>query len=161
VMEKITNKRGHALVRFIPMESEEQTNPEIHRPLEASLVVAIRNGRVLLVFDRYKQCWEIPGGAIEPGEKPLMCAIREFTEESGQSIEKLNFIGLAEICLNNGHKTFTAVYTGWLEGLLPFLPNDEIEIFNLWDFSTDIGYIDDIDRYIAEVGKIALDKLLR
>lgn len=41
------------------------------------------DGRVLLVKPSYKDVWEIPGGAIEPGEAPRMCCRRELREELG------------------------------------------------------------------------------
>jgi 8-oxo-dGTP diphosphatase len=160
-MEKISNKRGYTLLNFSLMESEDQINPEIHKPLDASLVVAINNDRVLLVFDRYKQCWETPGGRIETGEKPRVCAGRELMEESGQSVDNLFFIGLVEICLKDDNRIFAAVYAGWLGGILPFQANNEIEKTILWDYVTDIGYVDEIDNYIACVGKQGLQKLLR
>lgn len=40
-------------------------------------------GRVLLVQPSYKDVWEIPGGAIEPGEPPRECCRRELIEELG------------------------------------------------------------------------------
>lgn len=41
------------------------------------------SGRVLLVKPSYKEFWEIPGGAIEPGESPRACCEREIFEELG------------------------------------------------------------------------------
>ena len=38
---------------------------------------------VLLVKPSYKDVWEIPGGAIEPGEAPRECCRRELVEELG------------------------------------------------------------------------------
>jgi predicted RNA binding protein YcfA (HicA-like mRNA interferase family) len=87
-----------------------------------------------------------------------MCAIRELTEESGQSVNNLNFIGLAEICLKGGHRQFAAVHAAWLHTLLPFQPNNEIEMITLWDFVTDIGDVDEIDSYLACVGKQILQR---
>ena len=48
-----------------------------------------------------------------------------------------------------------------LGGILPFQSNNEIEKTVLWDYVTDIGYVDEIDNYIACVGKQVLQKLLR
>ncbi|HEY7596669.1 MAG TPA: NUDIX hydrolase [Actinophytocola sp.] len=43
-------------------------------------------GRVLLVEPTYKPGWEIPGGAIEPGETPSAACAREVQEELGLSV---------------------------------------------------------------------------
>jgi 8-oxo-dGTP diphosphatase len=40
-------------------------------------------GRILLVKPSYKESWEIPGGAIEPGEPPRVTCRREILEELG------------------------------------------------------------------------------
>jgi 8-oxo-dGTP diphosphatase len=42
---------------------------------------------VLLVKPTYKDGWEIPGGAIEPGESPRSCCLRELSEELGLDLE--------------------------------------------------------------------------
>jgi hypothetical protein len=40
-------------------------------PLPAALVALwTEDGRLLLVFDRRRQCWELPGGMIYAGESP-------------------------------------------------------------------------------------------
>ncbi|MFI9006254.1 NUDIX domain-containing protein [Actinosynnema sp. NPDC053489] len=44
-------------------------------------------GRVLLVEPTYKDHWEIPGGAVEPGETPREACAREVLEELGLAVE--------------------------------------------------------------------------
>ena len=39
---------------------------------------------------------EIPGGAMEPNESPLECAVRELEEESGYQAEEFQQIGMVE-----------------------------------------------------------------
>jgi len=149
-MEKITNKRGYELVQFSMLKDEKQIDPAVHSPLIASLVVTIFQNKILLVYDRYKQSWELPGGGIEAGEEPRACAMRELYEESGQSITDLDFIGLAEIVLHGNNRHWAAIYLCHLDNLSTFLPNSEIEKIVLWDFKSDIGYVDEIDLYLAK-----------
>ncbi|MDP8929719.1 MAG: NUDIX hydrolase [Actinomycetota bacterium] len=51
----------------------------------ASAAVAIRDEarRVLIVHPTYKPGWELPGGAVDPGETPRIAATREVAEELG------------------------------------------------------------------------------
>ncbi|WP_033437139.1 NUDIX domain-containing protein [Saccharothrix sp. NRRL B-16314] len=44
-------------------------------------------GRVLVVEPTYKDHWEIPGGAVEPGETPREACAREVREELGLAVE--------------------------------------------------------------------------
>lgn len=45
----------------------------------------------------YPGCWSIPGGMIEPGELPEAAAIREFAEETGQTITVEQLVHLGDI----------------------------------------------------------------
>lgn len=149
-MPIIVNKKGHQLLKFTRVINENQIEAAILPSLEASLVIALCKNKVLLVFDRYKQCWELPGGRIESGEKLRACAIRELFEETGQIGNNLEFFGLAEFLLNDKHSTLAAVYFCNLEITSPFIPNNEIEKITFWDFNSNIGYVDEIDHYLAE-----------
>lgn len=51
--------RGNSLISFA---RGGETAPPQDAPLPAALVVLWRAGRVLMVFDRYRQSWELPGG---------------------------------------------------------------------------------------------------
>ncbi len=51
--------------------------------MAAGVVLRDGAGRVLLVQPRYKDHWELPGGAVEADESPYDAAIREVTEELG------------------------------------------------------------------------------
>ncbi|GAA1134418.1 hypothetical protein GCM10009630_35960 [Kribbella jejuensis] len=50
-------------------------------------VMAWYDGKLALVWERYEawdtQYWNLPSGAIEPGETPPAAAVRELREESG------------------------------------------------------------------------------
>ena len=148
-MKPIINRRGNALVEFIPMENEKTLEQIVHSPLTASLVIAEYKGSVLLVLNKYKQHWEFPGGTIEACESPRECAIRELMEESGQTSKELDFAGVAKIRMKDGTITFATIYSCHLQSIHSFQANDEIGMILFWDFSSDIGYMDEIVRYLA------------
>ncbi|MEU9930057.1 NUDIX hydrolase [Streptomyces anulatus] len=64
--------------------SGSEGEPPHDAPLSAALVALWQADRVLMVFDRHRQSWELPGGKIEDGESPRRAAMRELTEETGQ-----------------------------------------------------------------------------
>jgi 8-oxo-dGTP diphosphatase len=148
-MKPITNKRGYALLDFIRLENEEAIELNLRSSLMASLVVAEYQNKVLLVFERSKQKWEVPGGHIELNESPRACAVRELMEESGQAANDLDFIGVVKIRTPERAITYAAVYSCRLKAVSPFQPNNEIEKTEYWDFRSDIGYVDEIDQYLA------------
>lgn len=60
-------------------------------PVAIATAALIRDGRVLMVHrvpNRrwYPDCWDLPGGHIEPGESPEQAVIRECREELGVRI---------------------------------------------------------------------------
>ena len=51
-------------------------------------------GELLIVKPDYKDCWLVPGGAINDDESPLLCGIREVKEEIGLNIPGLKLCGV-------------------------------------------------------------------
>lgn len=72
---------------------------------------------------------ELPAGALEPGETPEACALREIREETGQSAGKIEQIG--EFFLAPGYSTeFLYIYLA--TGLKPDpLPGDSDEFIQV------------------------------
>ncbi|EST37994.1 hypothetical protein N566_09935 [Streptomycetaceae bacterium MP113-05] len=93
-----------------------------------ALVVLWHEARVLMVLERDRDCWEVPGGGIDPGETPRQAAVRELHEETGQHIDPadLRFVGFACTRLPNRNVLYGALYTGGVVARQPFTPNAEI-----------------------------------
>lgn len=91
--------------------------------------------RVLLVHDRYRKSWELPGGMIEPEETNRAAELRELREETGQIPDgPVRFVGLAHFLLGPERRTaFLALYTGRIfDRPLPFEADDEIGAVHWW-----------------------------
>lgn len=105
----------------------EETRFDDH-PVGYALVVLWQGDRVLMVLERSRGCWELPGGGIDPGETPREAAVRELREEAGQHVrpEDLRFAGFARTSLPDHSVMYGAVYTGRVDVPEPFTPNEEI-----------------------------------
>jgi 8-oxo-dGTP diphosphatase len=93
-----------SLTHFVGLHAVPEDSRE---PRFAVVLAQARNGWVL-VFNRWRQVWELPGGFIDPGETPRAAAMREFREEAGGEAGDLEWLGLVEV--NDGSTHFGAVY---------------------------------------------------
>lgn len=93
------------------------------------LVALWHQDRLLLVQVRERECWELPGGKVDPGETAREAAVREVYEESGQRVEAdaLRFAGYATTAIGPAGRILRgAVFTAETGEPRPFEPNDEI-----------------------------------
>jgi 8-oxo-dGTP diphosphatase len=99
-----------------------------------------------MVFNRFHQAWELPGGMLDPGESPRQAAVRELAEESGQRADVLEFAGAAKIRVApDSRLEYLAIYRGYVDTPRPFAPNDEMSQAVWWtpgDPLTDLFPID-------------------
>jgi 8-oxo-dGTP diphosphatase len=80
-------------------------------PVPASLVVTVHAGTVLMMFDKRRRQWELPGGMREPGETARETAARELAEETGIHGVALTFVAVAEFALADpARRELLAVY---------------------------------------------------
>jgi 8-oxo-dGTP pyrophosphatase MutT (NUDIX family) len=141
--------RGNSLISF---ERGGEAAPPRDAPLPAVLVALWRAGRVLMVLDRYRQSWELPGGSIEEGETPRQAAARELLEESGQQPdEPLRFVGYARFVLAPDQRVeHLALYAGSCAETGAFEPTEEISAIRWWDLLERLpGYVQPLDAYLA------------
>lgn len=152
--ELARDDNGDTLTAFA--RTAEQARPA-DAPLTAALVALWHDERLLLVFNRHRQCWELPGGMIDPGETPRRAAVRELHEESGILLEALAFAGWARFRLGPEQRTeYAALYTG---AAAPgdddhFTPNDEIGAIRWWDGTSPLpGRLNPIDAHLGRLAR--------
>jgi 8-oxo-dGTP diphosphatase len=153
-----SDDRGNLLIAFHEVGEDVDLRDA---PLTASLVALwTADSRLLLVFDRHRQCWELPGGGIDPGETARRAAVRELREESGCEVEQLVFAGFAQFLLGPEQRAeYAAVYAGDAVLSGPFTPNDEIAAITWWDGTEPLtGRMQPLDVCL---GRLARDVIAR
>jgi 8-oxo-dGTP pyrophosphatase MutT (NUDIX family) len=86
-----------------------------------------------MIFNRWRQEWELPGGMIEAGETPRQAALRELLEETGVTVENLSFEARALFSLKGPERLeYAAVYSKQLDALPELRINEEASAFLWW-----------------------------
>nr|WP_232117993.1 NUDIX hydrolase [Luteimonas sp. XNQY3] len=128
----ITNERGESLIALFP--AGDPPPPEL--PEASFALVLARRGRdVLLVHNRRRGVWELPGGWIDSGESAERCASRELAEESGQKTDRLNLCAwmLLERAKGRGSERIAGkIFAANLTDSAAFLVTGEIERIGYW-----------------------------
>lgn len=116
------------LARFVALH--EVAENDGGRPPRFAVTLARARGGITLVFSRYRQVWELPGGLIDPGETARQCAAREFAEETGGRAGTLEWLGIVEV--NDGSTHFGAVYRCTADSLPDGFENEETAGLATW-----------------------------
>ncbi len=121
------------LARFVAVhELPEQDSAQLG-PLRFAVVLARAPGGVVLVFNRYRRVWELPGGFIDPGETARQSAGRELFEEAGCTAPELDWLGVVEV--DDGRRHLGAVLGGIVDAVREDFVSNETGGICLWTHS--------------------------
>jgi len=146
-MIPVTGRTGDILTEFIKTTDEEALGSGAFPRLRYCLIVARHSGKALMVYNRRRGVWEVPGGGIEKGETARDCIVRELMEESGQTAHNLRLSGIIKIRMKSRdlQEFAGALYSGELETVVPFVGTDEISRICLWDERSELKDLCEID----------------
>ena len=128
IIGTIGNERGERLVSVRQMPEASA----MALPLTFSLVMARSEVGYLLVRNRARGVWELPGGFIDAGESPRSCAARELREESGQGVACLHWCAALELEGPATGTRYGALYRGDIATPARFAANAEVESIGFW-----------------------------
>jgi 8-oxo-dGTP diphosphatase len=74
--------------------------------------IVVRDGQLLLVRNE-RGLWSTPGGHLNFGESPEVCAARETGEETGVSVTNLQFVAITNDVLTDVGKHYVTI---WMRG---------------------------------------------
>lgn len=153
----VTGPRNMALLAFHDARDQPEDSAFDDAPMGYALVVLWHEGKVLMVYERERECWELPGGGIEPGESPRAAAVRELWEETAQLLEpgELRFVGHTRTALGtSGRVLYGGVFTAHTDRPRAFAPNNEVSAVH-WRANGEPlpggGMVQTVDEYIVDL----------
>ena len=99
-------------------------------PRRRATLIMRREGRILLVRDRGRSSYGLPGGGIEDGELPIVAAARELYEETGLEATTIRYLFSFE-GKYNVHRVYEVEADGEPEA------RGEIDWYIWWDMKDD------------------------
>jgi 8-oxo-dGTP pyrophosphatase MutT (NUDIX family) len=97
--------------------------------LAFAVMIARSSEGVVLVFNKFRRVWELPGGLIDPGEGPRDSAIRELREEAGCEARNVEWLGVTEVI--DDRVCFGGVFACDVD-VTEFVENEEIGALAYW-----------------------------
>jgi 8-oxo-dGTP pyrophosphatase MutT (NUDIX family)/phosphohistidine phosphatase SixA len=90
----------------------------------------VQDGRVLLVHRPRLDDWSLPKGKLQPGEHPLVAAVREVREET--MVDGVPGVRLPSVTypVRSGPSSVDKIVDWWamtVAGTAPFVPTDEVD----------------------------------
>jgi 8-oxo-dGTP diphosphatase len=141
IVDPVENERGERLVSIMEVDEADA----VRLPATFALVIARHDTGYLLVRNKLRAVWELPGGFIDVDETARQCAARELAEESGQKAVDLRWLAAIKIKSATNDTSYGALYRGFIIETAPFDRNSEIDSVGFWPasrFPTDISSID-------------------
>jgi len=118
------------LARFVAFHELPEPPRERVAPLSFAVMLAHSRDGLVVVFNRYRQVWELAGGFIDPGEAPRRTAERELHEESGCVARNSRWLGVVEV--NDGRTHFGGVIACEVDEVPKEFANEEIAAVGCW-----------------------------
>lgn len=120
------------------------------RALEPTFAVVLARGPagVVLVFNRHRRVWELPGGLIDAGESARDSARRELAEEAGCTAALLEWRGFVEV--DDGRHRWGAVFSCTVTDVPAHVSNEEIDGIAAWTPESPPHPLGPTDRALLE-----------
>jgi len=118
------------LARFVAFHEIPEHDTGALPALSYAVMMARAPEGVLLVFSRFRQVWELPGGRIDAGETPREAAVRELLEESGCAARAVRWGGVVQV--DDGDAHFGALFHCEVQAAAQDFSNAETAGIDYW-----------------------------
>lgn len=126
------SRAAPVLAKFLELHEVDEARHETIATTSFAVVIARAPRGVVLVFNRYRKVWELPGGLIDPGETPRAAAARELAEESGCIAPADALVWLGLVSVDDGATHHGAVYRAEVDSVPEEFQSEETGGIAYW-----------------------------
>jgi 8-oxo-dGTP pyrophosphatase MutT (NUDIX family) len=120
---------GPAHGQFVAFHEAEETTDFRGERLHFAVMIARSPEGVVLVFNKFRRVWELPGGLIDAGDDARTTAARELREEAGNIARDVRWLGVVEV--TDGNSYFGGVFDCEVD-TVEFVENEEMSGLAYW-----------------------------
>ena len=119
-----------SLARFTAFHEIPEAEHARLGPLKFAVVIAHSRDGEVLVYNRYRHVWELPGGLVDADESPRDTARRELAEEAGCAAGEFDWLGVVEV--DDGRRHLGAVFGCEVTDVPDVMDTEEIGGIAFW-----------------------------
>ena len=102
-------------------------------PRQRATAIVIRDGRILVVRDKFRPAFMLPGGGIDAGESPETAVARELTEETTLTSTAVQYLFTHDGKYNHHH-----VFSVQADGNVDISHDPLVVEYAWWDGGPDV-----------------------
>ncbi len=128
----------------------------MNEPRSRATAIVVREGKILLVRDRDRPSFALPGGGVYPGELPIVAVARELHEET-----TLRATSILYLFQHGGKHNTHHVFRVEAEGDVSVAGDEHVEEFAWWDTRAEIPVYPHVLEILKRSGDCASGERVR
>ena len=121
-------------------------------PRQRATAIVVRDGCILVVRDKFRPAFMLPGGGIDEGELPEVAVVRELEEETTLTATAVRYLFTHDGKYNHHH-----VFSVRADGEVDISHDPLVVEFAWWDGSSDVPVHPHVNAILSKARSLNTD----